>query len=190
MLTTPKRLLAVLALALGACGGPEPVLLPTPAVAPQDRMRIAYASVELRDVSLPSYAAGEDIFLRGVDGTLSRQTPILWADEPEREISLHLSRTLAQLTGAQVASAPWPLSEFPQVQVEVRIEEFVAGADGTFRLTGQYFVAPESGLGRDRTGLFDLTQPIPPETGPQGVAAARSSVISQLARLIAREGLR
>ena len=67
MLTTPKRLLAVLALALGACGGPEPVLLPTPAVAPQDRVRIAYASVELRDVSLPSYAAGEDIFLRGVD---------------------------------------------------------------------------------------------------------------------------
>jgi hypothetical protein len=103
-------------------------------------------------------------------------------------VTQELSRQLAALTGARVASEPWPFADPAQVRLEVRVEEMVAGADGRFRLKGQYFAASRSG-GRDRAGGFAVSAPIAPDSGARGVAAARALAVRDLARLIARQGL-
>ena len=161
------------------------------AVVPPDvstRQRIAFRAVEIRDVSLPSYASGDEILTQLDDGTLV-SNGTLWADSPPRAIALELSRTLAQITGAQVASSPWPLSALPDASVDVRFETFVPNAAaGVFRATGQFFVAaPE---GRERARLFDLDVPYAQEGGLPEIARARGQVIADLAALIARDGLR
>ncbi len=184
------RLTFVLCLILAGCGVAPPTLLTTTTSTEVEKIRIAYASVEVRDVSLPDYAAAEDVYVEGPDRTLLTLETVLWADDPERAVTLQLTRDLARITGAQVASSPWPLADFPQAQVEVRIEELVADASGQFRLSGQYFVAPREAVGRDRSRLFDLAAPIAPGAGPRAVAQARSAVVTQLASLIAQDGLR
>jgi len=68
-------------------------------------------------------------------------------------------------------------------------EEMLAGQDGFFRLKGQYFVASTSGKS-ERSELFELFAGYDPEGGPKSIAAARGQVILDLARDIARKGLR
>ncbi|WP_135506911.1 PqiC family protein [Roseovarius aestuariivivens] len=186
-MTRPISAFALLcAAALAACGAPESRVA-IPKLQADERQSIAYRSVSLREVSLPSYAASEEIFVAGEDGLLSPNEGLLWADDPSRAITLELSRHLSQITGAQVASEPWPFDDYPQVEVELRIETMLPGADNVFRLSGQYFVAPENG--RDRSRLFDLAVPIVAE-GAGGIAAARGRAVQDLALDIARNGLR
>jgi hypothetical protein len=44
--------------------------------------------------------------------------------------------------------------------------------------------------GRERSGFFDLSVAFDPSAGPQAIAVARGQVILDLARFIARNGLR
>lgn len=172
---------------LAACSTPAqlyPVALPSVG----DKIRTTVRSLEVREVSLPSYAAAEEIHVEAPDGSLSSGAGVFWADIPVRAISLELSRTLAEMTGARVASEPWPYEERPQARLEVRMEELLAGADGIFRASGQYFVASRDG-DRDRSGFFRLSAPFDPEAGPGAIATARGQIIVQLARAIAAEGL-
>ena len=180
----------VLALSmLSACGGTAELYSVPPAQVTPDSMRISYSSVEVRQVSLPSYAASEEIHVRGADGSLSASSSLLWSDDPTRSVTLELSRYLAQLTGAQVAAEPWPFYDPAQAKVEVRVEEMLADSTGVFLISGQYFVAPDSGR-RDRSGLFTLTAPIQGDGGSLAIAAARGVVVRDLAMKIARDGLR
>lgn len=175
-------------LALGGCSGTAQ-LYSVPAPVVDEKIRTSVRSVEVRDVSLPSYAAAEEIHIQMPDGSLTSSNSALWADLPVRALSLELSRNLAELTGAQIAAEPWPFERFPQARLEVRLEELLAGADGVFRASGQYFVAGYEGV-RDRSGFFRLTAPFDPEAGPAAIANARGDIVLQLARLIAKEGLR
>ncbi|MDW4499289.1 PqiC family protein [Sulfitobacter sp. D35] len=181
-------LLSALALLLAACGaGPERyAVTPPPVTQP---VGIAFRSVEVRQVSLPTYAASDEITTQENDGTLVSDTSVLWADSPERAVGLELSRHLARLTGRRIASEPWPFESFPDARLEVRFESLLAGPDGQFRASGQYFVAVPDG-GRERSGLFDLAVRFDPRGGPQSIAAARGQVILDLARFIATNGLR
>ena len=177
-----------LILGLAACGGNAArFAVATPPVTQSER--IAFASVEVRDVSLPTYAALDEIMVQGVDGTLSSSSDVLWADSPERAIALELSQNLARMTGRRIASEPWPFEAYPDARLEVRFGELVADANGVFRTSGQYFVAVPEG-GRERSGLFNLSVPYNPEGGPAAIAAARGQLILDLSRYIAREGLR
>lgn len=179
--------LAALAFVLAACSD-TPDRLPVQPVTPSETIRIAYRSVEVRDVSLPSYAAADEILVQDEDGTLVAIDGTLWADAPERAIALEIARHLSRLSGARVASEPWPFDSLSDARLEVRFEQLVAGADGQYHATGQYFVGSDTG--RERSGLFDLSVPIDPEAGQQGLARARGQVILDLAAFIAREGLR
>lgn len=181
--------LAVTALA-GCAGDPERFAVPT-TVTPTaaQRIGIAYRSVEVLEVSLPAYAALDEISVRGEGGALTALSDTLWADAPSRSVTLELSRHLAQLTGARVAPEPWPFYDRAGARVDVRVEEMVAQGASSFTMTGQWFVAPELG-GRDRSGLFTLSAPIAPESGTNGIAAARAQVVLDLAAEIARKGLR
>ncbi|MBW4708366.1 PqiC family protein [Roseobacter sp. YSTF-M11] len=173
---------------LAACApAPDRYVIPAPDVA--DRQRIAFQSVEIREISLPAYAASDEISSQSADGRLTSDGGVLWADTPERAVALELARHLSRLSGARVASAPWPLEALPDARLELRFESLVARDDGQFRANGQYFVAVANG-GRERSGLFDLSRTFDPAGGPQAIAAARGQIILDLAQYIAINGLR
>ncbi len=176
---------------LAGCAGGTAERYSVPPTQTAERVAIRYGAVEIRDVTLPSYAAGDEITQQSAGGVLTSSTAVLWADAPERAIALELVRHLSTLTGARVASDPWPFEAFPDATLEVRFEQLLAGADGVFRATGQFFVAVEDG--RERSGLFDLSVPLSAaeaDTSPATIAAARGQIILDLAEFIAKEGLR
>lgn len=175
-----------LALVLTACGTADRFAVTSPPVT--EKISIQFASVEVRDVSLPSYAAADEIHVRKEDGTLVSSTDELWADAPERAIALELSENLARLTGRRVASEPWPFEAFPDARVEVRFRELLASENGQFKASGQYFVAVVDST-RERSGLFDLAVPFDPMGGPAAIAAARGQLVLDLANYIARNDL-
>ncbi|SHF22454.1 hypothetical protein SAMN05444273_104359 [Litoreibacter ascidiaceicola] len=187
-MTALKPILVGTAFALAACGA-TPDLYPVTPPQVEQKQRIAFRAVEVRDVSLPAYAGANEIAIEDLDGKLVTDSAILWADSPERAVALELTRNLARLTGARVASEPWPFEAFPDARLEVRFESLIAGANGQFRASGQFFVGVPDG-GRERSGLFDLAVPFDPLGGPQAIAAARGQVILDLAVYIARNGLR
>jgi uncharacterized lipoprotein YmbA len=171
---------------LSACGASDRYVIP-PMQAAQSQ-RIAFGAVEIRTISLPAYAADNEIVLRSAEGRLVGGGE-LWADTTDRAIALELSRHLAQISGARVASNPWPFEALPDARLDLRFESFLPGEDGQFRATGQYFVAVGDGR-RERSGLFDLAVPFDPVAGPSAIAAARGQVILDLASFLARNALR
>jgi uncharacterized lipoprotein YmbA len=188
MTFTLRALITGLVLTLSACGGsPERFAVAPPAVT--EKQRIGFASVEVRDVSLPSYAAADEIAIRHEDGTLLTSSDVLWADAPERAIALELSRNLARLTSRRVASEPWPFEEFAEARLEIRFADLIATSTGQFQASGQYFVGVRDGR-RERSGLFDLSVTFDPSGGPNAIAAARGQLIFDLARYVAKKGLR
>lgn len=186
MLLKPLPVLA-LTVSLVACGSPPERYTAAAPVVTQS-ISIRFASIEIRDVTLPTYAAADEIHQQLETGQLQSDTAILWADAPERAIALDLTRNLSKLTGARVASDPWPFESFPDATLEVRFEDLLAGSDGILRAAGQYFVAVEEG--RERAGLFDLSVPFALDAGPAGIAQARGQIILDLAAFIARDGLK
>ncbi len=178
----------VVVLALAACGGPSNRYATEPVQVTQTQ-RISFRAVEVREVSLPAYAAADEISVQTADGRLVSDGSVLWADTPDRAVALEISRNLTQITGARVASQPWPFEAFPDARLDVRFEKLVAQEDGRFRASGQYFVAVADG-GRERSGLFDLTVPFDPMGGPAAIAVARAQIVLDLSSFIARDGLR
>jgi len=182
---TRLLLLAAVA-ALAACSNPEKTARYTidPPVATQrlpDRLGMA----ELREVSLPQYASGQEIAWQGADGALHSTPKTIWADDPPRAVTLALARQISVLSGARVIAEPWPLADGPQRRIEVRVEQFMAQADGVVRLSGSYYVTPAMAEGRDIVRRFDLNVPLTGE-GPAAIAAAQSQAVAQLAEQIAR----
>lgn len=155
----------------------------------EDRIRIGFATVELRDVSLPAYAAADEIAVQDPSGKLTSDASVLWADAPDRAIALELSRNLSQLTRARIAAQPWPFEDLPDARLEVRFETLLAGADGVLRASGQYFLAVAESK-PERAGLFELSVPMAPEGGPLAIAQARAQIMLDLSRLLARKALR
>ncbi len=184
----PFALAAMTALA-AACGGPSADLYPVAAPQVADTIRISFRTVEVREVSLPAYAAADEIAVEDEDGKLVTDANVRWADAPERAVALEIARNLARLSGARVASEPWPFEELPDARLEVRFESLVAGADGNFRGSGQYFVGVPDGR-RERSGIFELAVPYDLEGGTPALARARGQLVLDVSRVIAREGLR
>ena len=176
-----------LVLTLAACGSADRYAVTIPPVT--ETVRIAFGSVEVRDVSLPSYAAADEIHIRKGNGTLVSSSGNLWADSPERAIALEISESLSRLTNRRIASEPWPFEAYPDARLELRFAELLASDAGQFRATGQYFVAVTGG-GRERSGLFDQSVTFDPKSGPGGIATARGQLILKLAEFIAKDGLK
>ena len=184
-LHTTSILLAA-AIGLSACSGD--IRYATPPVEPAAKVSSRYGALEVVEVTLPAYAATEEIFLQQPDGAIEALGP-LWADLPARAMTLQLARDLGVITGATVAPEPWPFRGFSDARVDVRFEEMLATASGQFRISGQYFVAPEEGDG-DRSGRFSIAVPLPEDPGAAQIAAARGAASVILAEQIARAALR
>lgn len=177
----------LLPLMIAGCGSPELFAVSKPEIT--EKTRIGFAAVEVRDVSLPTYAAADEIHQQTDDGTMISSSDVLWADTPARAISLQLSRDLAEMTGRRVASEPWPFEALPDARVEVRFSDLIAKTSGIFVASGQYFVAVADGR-RERSGPFEISVPFDPAGGPGAIAAARGQLILDLARFIANSGLK
>ncbi len=140
---------------------------------------------ELREVSLPQYASGQEIAWQTEDGAVRSTPDNIWADNPTRALTLALARQISTLSGATVIAEPWPLADGPQRQIEVRVERLLPRADGVLQMVGSYFVSPAGDtMGRDIVRHFDIAVPIEGE-GPGFIAKAQSAAIGQLAKQIA-----
>jgi uncharacterized lipoprotein YmbA len=172
-----------LPIALAACGDNAARYLLDPAN-PQTRIAVRVSSIELRDVSLPSYAAGSDVVVQQADGSLRPAGKAVWADDPVRAVTRSLAENLDVITTASVAAEPWPLEQPADIRVEVRIDRMVARSDGQFQLTGQYAIAALGRSVRESINRFDIARPLE-DTTPDAVARATSGALTDLSVQIA-----
>lgn len=189
---TPRLLISCLLLTLlAACGSPTgPTRYAAPEVPVETRISIPHRTVAVREVSLPAYATEEEISVADARGAIRENANSIWADDPVRAVTLRLTAALGEITGRTVAADPWPFRDDPDAVVDVRIEDFIAEERGVFVARGQYYIAHSDPDRRDRSRRFEITQAYDPEGGFQAIAAARSRVVTALARRIARDGLR
>lgn len=152
---------------------------------PAERLPNRLGTAELKDVSLPDYASGDEVSWQTPDGAVRSNTKQLWADDPKRAITLSLARTISDVSGATVIAEPWPLAEPPRRTLEVRVEKALAEATGVYRLSGRYFVSNAGAGGANQVRSFDITIPLGEKPGPGAIARAQSQAIAQLARQIA-----
>lgn len=178
----------LLPLALLAACGAQDRFIAAPQVQIAEHVHSRFSSIEVREVSLPTHAASEEIYVE-VEGGALTASDLLWADDPTRAVTLALARNLSEITGARIAPEPWPFDAYPAARVDVRVERFLATPDGLLTLSGQYFVADLEGQGRDRSRLFTLTAPLPLDATPAAGADARARLVADLALKIARDGL-
>ncbi|WP_210527861.1 PqiC family protein [Rubellimicrobium arenae] len=184
------RPLSIAALVLLAACGPQSLRLAVPPAEPPARVGSSFGTVELLDVSLPEYAAADDVYVQVPGNSLTQLRRVRWADDPARAETLDLARALGGVTGARVVPEPWPFEEPAEAQVDVRVAEMVADSSGAFLMRGQYYVASQDGSGRDRAREFRIRIPLPADPGPGAIAAARGQATLALAQDIAANGLR
>ena len=180
---TLRSLALVLALPLGACGVDARYLIaqgPAETGQPAAKARVRVRTIEVRDVSLPSYASATDIVVEQKDGALKPIGNAVWADDPVRGVTSALARAIGARSTATVAAEPWPLLDPADVQLEVRVDRMIARADGGFELTGQYAIAAPSGALREQVRRFAIRTPLQ-GTAPMAVAQATGLAIDQLA---------
>lgn len=150
-----------------------------------ERVPNRLGTAELKDVSLPEYASGDEVSWQSDDGAVRSNTKQVWADSPQRAFTQALARTISDMSGATVIAEPWPLAEPPRRKIEVRVEKALAQADGVYRLSGRYFVADDAAGGANQARSFDISVPLAADAGPGAIARAQSQAIGQLARQIA-----
>lgn len=184
MTKTPVVIASMIALtAVAACSSAKKTeryqIDPAPAA---QTMPNRIGSAVLRDVSLPQYAADQEIAFQTPDGAVRTNPKQIWADDPRRSITLALAAQISDLSGARVIAEPWPLTDLPQRQIEVRVDRLLAASDNTVRLSGNYYVSASDGA--DVVRRFDISVPMTGE-GPSAIAAAQSQAVTALARQIA-----
>ncbi len=181
-----KPALSCLALAsLVACSSPSNRLDMSP-VTTELRLRANVGTVMLRDVSLPTYAAAEEIAQEVAPGIIGTNADILWADDPARAVTLAMTRHLDTILNATVGPDPWPFIGLPDVVIETRVAQMLAGADGTFRFTGQYYLGGDGIDYPNSSTAFDYAIPLQGE-GAGAVAVAQGQAILALSEDIARK---
>ena len=189
MLTFFRAGLAATVLGLAGCST-SLTQVAVPPVTTDLRVRPVVSSLVVRDISLPRYAAGDSLVFAGEGGVINSLPTIVWADTPERGLTLNLADTLGRITGARVAAEPWPFSDQPAASVTVRVTQFLGGFNtttgtGALEFAGSYAISPvDSGLS-DRSGRFDISVPML-DGSPQALAAAQSVALGQLAETLAR----
>ncbi|MER5173103.1 PqiC family protein [Thioclava sp. GXIMD2076] len=193
MKPTTLSCIAAALVALAACSNPldtaQYAIDPPTA---KDTLPDRLGRAELREISLPDYASGQEIAFQTADGALRSSPDNIWADAPRRSMTLALARQISEMSGATVVAEPWPLASEPQRRIEVRVERFIAAADGAVHLDGVYYVSPASysASGGDTVHRFAIAVPMNGPTGkdadPGLIARTQSAALSQLAAQIAQ----
>lgn len=179
------RIFAALALAaLAACSGPTTRLDMSP-VASTLELRAIVGSAMVRTVTLPTYAAAEELATETPEGLISSTSDILWADDPQRAVTLKITQHLSEILNATIGPEPWPFVGLPDVSIDIRVARMLAGADGVFRFAGQYYIGGDGIDFPNRAYSFDIAQPIVGEGSP-AIANAQARAILTLSEELAR----
>lgn len=169
---------------LMACSGPTN-RVDMQALQSDLRRTARVSSIMVRTVSLPTYAAAEEIAIQNTDGIIVSDGNILWADQPDRAATLTITGHLNTILSAVVGPEPWPFVDLPGAVVEIRVEEMIAGNTGLFRLRGQYFIGGDAASFRKTVVQFNHTAPLA-DTSVTSVAAAQAQVLLALSEDLAR----
>lgn len=167
-----------------ACAGPIDRLA-LPMQASSLDLRPLVGSAMVRTVSLPGYAATEEIARERTDGLIATNEDVLWADLPERAVTLFLVQSLSDILGNDIGPEPWPFVALPDVSIDVRVARMLAGADGDFQLSGRFYVGGDGIDYRNTTDGFDIRVPMADQS-LASISAAQSAALVQLSEQIAR----
>lgn len=182
-----KTTLALAALLAATACGSTVTRLNMPSVEPAASLRANVSSVMIRTVSLPTYAAAEEIALETAPGVITSDGELLSADDPSRGVTLALTQGVGNMLDANVGPDPWPFAGLPDVAVDVRVSDMLGSAvTGTFRLAGQYYIGGD-GIdypNRSRSFAYNV-QMVTPDI--PGAVAAQGVAVAQLAEDIAHQ---
>lgn len=171
-------------LALAACSGTATLLDYTP-VSSSLNLQAYVGSAMVQTVSLPSYAAAEEVSVETAPGRIT-SSDLLWADAPERAMTLKVARHLDAILTATVSPDPWPFPGLPDVIVDIRVADMVARADGLYHLTGTYYIGGDGIDFRNTSSAFDIALPLA-SAEISAVADAQARAVLQLSESIARK---
>ena len=176
---------ALVLASLAACGSTI-TRLDMPRVGSDLNVRSQVGSVMIRTVSLPTYVATEEFSLETAPGVITSDGKLLAADDPERSMTLTLTRQLDDILDATVGPDPWPFAGLADVSVDVRVSEMLGSAvTGTYKLAGQYFIGGDGIDFRDTSTTFSYVVPMATPDIP-GAVAAQGAAVQLLAEDIAR----
>ena len=179
----PRFLSFALLAVLAACSSPTDrlALMPEPSAM---ELRPLVGSAMVRTVSLPAYAAAEEVAFELPNGLIGSNGDILWADAPERAVTLVLTSTLDDILNIEVGPEPWPFVGLPDAAIDVRVTQMIARADGRFQLAGQYFVGGDGTDFRNSTDGFEIAVPMPDQS-LTSIATAQATALRLLSEDIA-----
>lgn len=181
-----QRLIILAFVVLAACGNDGPrYLLEQAPVAEASKTRVRVQTLEVRDVSLPTYAEDSDIMVENKDGALTAVKNALWADDPSRAVTQRLTGDIGRLSTAVTAAEPWPLENEAQAAVHVRVSEMVARSSGQLDLRGQFAISSYNYVVRERIETFDISVPLA-DTKPGSIASATSAALRELSGQIVK----
>lgn len=167
---------------MAACSGSTARLDMSP-VKTDMKLRAAVGSAMVRTVSLPTYAAAEELATETVDGLIASNADVLWADDPSRAVTLTLTRNIGDIVNAKVGPDPWPFAGLPDVSIDVRVTRMIAGADGVFDLEGQYFVGGDGIDYPNTTNAFAISTTVTSQE-PAAIALAQAQALMTLSEQI------
>lgn len=171
---------------LAACGTGNPTrYLVAEAPVPAAKQRLSIATIELRDLVLPSYGSDAAILLEEAGGGLKALRGVEWADSSAEAVTAALAQRLDAGSTASVAAEPWPLSEPSDLRLEVRISRVMAARDGQFKLDGQFAFAAQSAAVRESLERFSISVPMTGQ-GPDAIAWAYGAALDELSGRILR----
>ena len=181
-----KKIVFLSVLALTACSSTPSNRLDMSPVVSELEIRAIVSTAMLRTVSLPTYAAAEEIAVEIEPGIIGTDASILWADDPQRAVTLAMTQHLDQILNATVGPDPWPFAGLPDIAIDVRVVQMLAGADGLFRLNGQYFIGGDGIDFPNGSHRFAITQRMEGEN-TSAIALAQARAILTLSEYIARK---
>ncbi|WP_438956345.1 PqiC family protein [Cognatiyoonia sp.] len=180
------RILLALSIAtLTACSTTPTNRLDFSPVTSELKLHALVRSAMVRTVSLPTYAAAEEIAIELAPGIIGTSADILWADDPERAVTLAMTQQLDAILSATVGPDPWPFAGLPDVAIDVRVAQMLAGSDGLFHLSGQYFIGGDGIDFPNGSFGFDIRKPL--NSGEvRDIARAQALALLELSEGIAK----
>lgn len=169
---------------LVACSPPINRLSMAPLQSPLE-LRPLVESVMLRTVTLPSYAAAEEIAFETAEGLIASNEDVIWADDQQRAVTVAITRNMTDILNAMVGPEPWPFIALPDVVVDIQVERMLAGSDGIFLLTGQFYVGGDGIDFPNSTRPFAISKPMADGT-LASIAAAQAEVLLTLSEDISK----
>jgi uncharacterized lipoprotein YmbA len=172
-------------LLLAGCLGSSPDRFLVETTASTEKVRTDARTISITKISLPTYATEAGIFVQNQAGAIVAISKADWADDTERAMRLFLVRNLAEISGAEVASDPWPLGGIPEAEIRIDVEQMLVDSSGVMRLSGQFSIRRDVASSRNRIRQFNIAISAK-SSDPSNVVEAHGRAWQELAGTIAR----